>query len=314
MAGLSFFDACIIVFGLTAFEVVSSLDNAVVNAQVLSTMRNERAKRFFLTWGIFFAVFLVRGLLPLGIVLLAAPSLGLGGALSAIGSSDPSVTAIIEAAAPLLMLGGGMFLALLFLHWLFMEDKEFGIPFESHALRYGAVWFYAAASVLLVAVLWTLAGTADAPHLMLAAAIGFAAFFITDGFKQNAEAVEERMLAEGSKSAMGDWSKVFFLEILDLTFSIDGVVGAFAFTTFVPLILIGNGIGAIVVRQLTVANVERIRRYAYLKNGAMYSIGILGAVMLAEGFGAHVPVLLSPLLTIGIIAYFLWLSVRRNRK
>jgi hypothetical protein len=70
---------------------------------------------------------------------------------------------------------------------------------------------------------------------------------------------------------MSDLSKVFYLEVIDATFSIDGVIGAFAFTLSVPLILVGNGLGAIVVRELTVRNIERIRRYRYLKNGAMYS-------------------------------------------
>ena len=67
-----------------------------------------------------------------------------------------------------------------------------------------------------------------------------------------------------------DWSKILYLEAIDTTFSIDGVLGVFAFTLSIPLILIGNGVGAIVLRQLTVSNIDRIKKYAYLKNGAMY--------------------------------------------
>lgn len=310
------FELFLIVLGLIVFEIVASLDNAVVNADVLSTMKSERAKRFFLLWGILFAVFVVRGLLPSLIVFLSNPSIGVLGSLKAMWSSDPAVAAAIHASTPLIMIAGGMFLVLLWLHWLFMEDKKFGLPLlERPILRYGAVWFYAVAALLLVGVLVALndlAG-ASAMHLALAAAIGFGAFFITDGFKENAAKIEERLMESGETSAMSDWAKVAFLEVLDLTFSIDGVVGAFAFTTVVPLILIGNGIGAIVLRHLTVHNIDRIRSYAYLKNGAMYSIGFLGTVMMLEAFGAHIPVWVSPVVTLVIIGYFFQKSVAANR-
>ena len=91
------------------------------------------------------------------------------------------------------------------------------------------------------------------------------------------------------RTDMTDISKVFYLEVIDATFSIDGVVGAFAFTMAVPLILIGNGLGAFVVRELTLRNVDTIRKYLYLKNGAMYSIFILGIIMILDSFGVHIP-------------------------
>jgi hypothetical protein len=108
-------------------------------------------------------------------------------------------------------------------------------------------------------------------------------------------------------------SKILYLEVIDATFSIDGVLGAFAFTLSVPLILIGNGIGAFVLRKLTMGNIERIKKYKYLKNGAMYSILVLGVIMLIDGFGAHVPQYVSPLVTFIVIGYFLYKSVRANR-
>lgn len=307
-------ETILIILGLVVFEVVSSIDNAVVNADVLATMKSEKAKRFFLTWGILFAIFVVRGLLPSTIVFLADPSIGALGAIQAMWHSDSHVTAAVEAAAPIIMMAGGMFLLLLWLYWLFIEDKKFGLPLERHVQTYGAVWFYAVAALLLVGVLIEINNLiADKPmHLALAAAVGFSVFFITQGFKDNAEKMEERLIEEGGDSAMSDWAKVFFLEVIDLAFSIDGVVGAFAFTTMVPLILVGNGIGAIVVRQLTVSNVDRIRSYAYLKNGAMYSIGFLGATMMLEAFGAHIPSWVSPVVTFLVVGYFFWRSVMEN--
>ncbi len=302
-------------FGLIIFEIISSIDNAVVNADVLSTMKSKKAKRFFLTWGILFAVFIVRGLLPSIIVFFADPSIGLLGALQSVFQTSTNVTDAIEAAAPTIMIAGGMFLVLLWAHWLFMEDKKFGLPHEWYVQTYGAVWFYSIAALLLVAVLYEIGGSGieNPMHLALAATIGFSVFFITQGFKENAEVIEGRMIESGEHSSMSDWAKVFFLEVLDLAFSIDGVVGAFAFTTAVPLILIGNGIGAIVVRQLTVMNVDRIRSYAYLKNGAMYSIGFLGLVMILEAFGAHIQSWVSPVVTIGVVGYFFWRSIDENK-
>jgi len=136
------------------------------------------------------------------------------------------------------------------------------------------------------------------------AVIGSTLFFITHGFKQNAEEAEKKMKG----SAQSDLSKLFFLEIIDATFSIDGVLGAFAFTLSVPLILIGNGLGAVMVRQLTIGNIERIKKYVYLKNGAMYSILVLGIIMILHSFGVKVPEYVSPLATILIIGFFFWKS------
>jgi hypothetical protein len=98
--------------------------------------------------------------------------------------------------------------------------------------------------------------------------------------------------------------------VLDASFSIDGVIGAFAFTFAIPLILLGNGIGAVVIREITVRNVDRIKEYKYLKNGAMYSILILGIVMLLHSFGIDVPEWVSPIATFGAVGYFFYLSRR----
>jgi hypothetical protein len=138
--------------------------------------------------------------------------------------------------------------------------------------------------------------------------VGSTGFFITHGFKRYAESQEERLLHD--QTSMSDIAKILYLEVIDSTFSIDGVVGAFAFTLSVPLILLGNGIGAIVVRQLTIYNIEKIKRYIYLKNGAMYSVLVLGFVMLAHGYGIHVPEWMAPLSTLFIVGYFFWKSWR----
>lgn len=293
---MDIFSIVIIILGLVLFETVNSIDNAVINAEVLSTMQ-AKARRFFMTWGIFFAVFVVRGMLPWLIVFIAIPSLGPIGALTATFSNDPAVTEAIRTSAPVLLIGGGVFLLFLFLNWLFLEPKKIGMRGEGFFLRQG-VWFYAVVSILLTMIVW-FAMKLD-PMLAFGAVVGSTAFFITHGFRSNAQDTERNLA--GSK--MSDISKILYLEVIDLSFSIDGVLGAFAFTLSVPLILIGNGIGAIIVRQMTAANITRVKKYIFLKNGAMYSVLCLSLVMIAESFGIHIPEWLAPAATFIIIGYF----------
>ncbi len=294
----------LIILGLALFEIIISIDNAIINAEVLRTM-SPKARRWFLLWGILIAVFLVRGLLPWVIVWASSPSLGFLGSFSASFSSDPHIAEIIEQSAPILFIGGGTFLVFLFFHWLFLEPKHYGLIGEELIERHG-VWFFALVSIILVYLVWKSINVN--PLMALGAVIGSSAFFITHGFKQNAEEMEKKMI-EGS-THLTDISKIFYLEVIDLTFSIDGVLGAFAFTFIIPLILVGNGIGAIVVRQLTIMNVDRVKKYKYLKNGAMYSIFALGLVMILHSFGAHIPEWVSPAVTFAIIGYFFWKSVK----
>lgn len=299
-----FFSLALIVVGLALFEIIISVDNAIINAEVLSTM-SRKGRKWFLFWGILIAVFLVRGLLPWLIVWASNPSLGFLGSFTASFSSDPNVAKVIEESAPILLIGGGTFLVFLFFHWLFLEKKNYGLKGEEFIHKNG-VWFFAVVSILLSVIVWQ--AVKIRPWMAFGAVVGSTAFFITHGFKENAEQMEKEMI-EGS-SEMSDISKIFYLEVIDATFSIDGILGAFAFTFILPIILIGNGIGALVVRQLTVSNIERVKKYKYLKNGAMYSIFALGAVMILHSFGAHIPEWISPVLTFGIIGYFFWKSVR----
>ncbi len=291
------------IIGLSLFEAVSSVDNAIINAEVLSTM-GAKARRWFLTWGMFIAVFMVRGLLPFAIIWAFNASLSPMQVLSAAWSSDPLVLESIEKSAPILLVAGGVFLLFLFLHWLFLEDKNLGLPRTEKFFMAKGVWFYATVSVLLAVIAWF--ALQESNLMGFGAVVGSSLFFITHGFKQNAEEQEKKLLG----SAHSDLSKLFFLEIIDTTFSIDGVLGAFAFTLSVPLILLGNGLGALLVRELTIRNIERIKKYVFLKNGAMYSILVLGVIMILHSFGFHIPEYLSPLATIFIIVFFFWKSKR----
>ncbi len=296
------------ILGLSLFEIITSIDNAVINAEVLSGM-SKKARRWFLTYGFFFAVFVVRGLLPFLIIWAATPSLGPIEVLGVSFSGSEATKAAIEHAAPLLLLGGGVFLMFLFFHWLFLEPKNFGIRGEKFFQGQGA-WFFAIVSILLTAIVWQALKVDN--MLAFSAVVGSTAFFIIHGFRQFAEQQEAKLLDK--KNNMSDVSKIAYLEVLDTTFSIDGIVGAFAFTFSVPFILIGNGIGALVLRKLTISNIDRIKKYKFLKNGAMYSIFFLGFIMILHSFGAKIPPYVSPIITFGTVGYFFFKSRKDLKK
>jgi len=305
---MDIFSIILTVLGLSLFEIIISVDNAIINAEVLGTM-SKKARRWFLIWGILIAVFLVRGLLPWLIIWMGNPSLGPIQAFTASFSNDPRVVEVIEQSAPILLAGGGTFLVFLFFHWIFLEPKNYGLIGESFFHRQG-VWFFAVVSILLAVIVWQ--AIKINPLMAFGAVVGSTAFFITHGFKENAEKAEREML-EGAGN-MSDISKIFYLEVIDATFSVDGILGAFAFTFSIPLILVGNGIGAIVVRQLTISNIDNVKKYKYLKNGAMYSILALGIIMLLDSFGFHIPSWFSPIVTFAIVGFFFYKSYKELKK
>ncbi|PIV46018.1 hypothetical protein COS23_01400 [bacterium (Candidatus Moisslbacteria) CG02_land_8_20_14_3_00_36_53] len=112
----------IIILGLIVFEMVSSVDNAIVNAHVLKTM-SIKWRKIFLFWGIITAVFIIRGLLPLIVVWLSVPEIGFSGAFRAAIEGSPKFAQLLEERKGIIMIGAGVFLLLLYLHWLFLEKK-----------------------------------------------------------------------------------------------------------------------------------------------------------------------------------------------
>lgn len=296
----------IVILGLVVFEVVSSIDNAIVNAHVLKTVP-EKYRKFFLIWGLLLAVFVMRGVLPFVIVWLANTNMGLEETFRLAFSDAKTMEAALEHSRPLLLLGGGVYLFFVFLAWLFVEEKKYAFLVEQFIHRQ-SVWFYAISAVFLTVV--TYYALRANPWMAMSAQIGATAFFITEGFRKNAEEAEQRLHGPN----LSAWSKLLYLEVLDASFSIDGVIGAFAFTMSVPLILIGNGIGALVVRQVTLVGVDVVSKFAYLKNGAMYSIGMLGVIMVADAFGWHFPFWFAPLATLAFLVVFLAMSFSELKK
>lgn len=303
-----FLDFLIIILGLVVFEVVSSVDNAIVNAHVLKTM-NAKWRKIFLFWGIIFAVFVVRGLVPLIVVWLSVPEVGFLGAFRAAMSGSADFAQLIEERKGIILLGAGVFMALLYLHWLFLEKKDPYFVSDKLIKPQHGVWFFACAAIILVTLLYL------ARHswvLMLSAAIGNAVFFILYGFREQA-AKQEEVLRSASNN-LSNFSKLMYLEVLDASFSFDGVFGAFAFTTSIPMILIGNGIGALVVRQLTLVGIDKVSQYKWLKNGAMTSIGFLGLIMIMKSFGIYIPEYIPTAITLGLVGLTFYKSQKELKQ
>ena len=292
-------EAIFIVLGLIVFEVVNSIDNAIVNAHVLKTMGQLWRKRFLLI-GIVTSVFLVRFLLPLFIVWFSVPNISLNELFgSFFGGSDVAANAI-SAQKPVILMFGGIFLLFLYFHWLFLEDKE-PLYIERFLKAKHGVWFFAFAAVVLVVVMYLAKAN---PMMMLAAAIGSATFFLLYGLKETAESNERNV----ETANMSDFSKFVYLEVLDAAFSFDGVIGSFAFTINLLLIFIGIGIGAVVVRQLTIKGIDQVAKYRYLKNGALTSIGFLGLFMIIEAFGQELPSYVPIVITLLLVGVAFWKS------
>ncbi len=294
--------ALVIILGLVVFEIVNSVDNAIVNAYVLKTM-SAKWRKIFLVWGLFFAVFVVRGVLPFLVVWLTVPGIGFMEAFQAMFTSSPDVAHAIEEGKPLILMGAGVFLFLLYLHWLFLEEKCPFFVLDKFIKPHYGIWFFGFVAVTLVFLLYAASYN---PMLMLSAAIGNAAFFILYGFREQAEKQSHQLMA--GAGSMSDFSKLMYLEVLDMSFSFDGVLGAFAFTTSIPLILIGNGIGALIVREMTIKSVDKVALYKYLKNGAMTSIGVLGLVIIIESFGVELPEFIPTLVTLAFVGTAFWQS------
>ena len=296
------FTIVLVIAGLSVFEIINSVDNAIINADILSTMQ-QKSRKWFLFMGMFFAVFVVRGLLPLLIIWVSNPSVGLTGAFTATFSNNTAVMQSIESSAPILLVGAATFLLFLFFHWLFIEPKKYILSAEKF-FQANFFLFYAFVSILLSAIVWF--AIHRNPLMAFSAVIGATIFYVVEAIRRFAEEHASRL----NKKNISDVGKILYLEVIDATFSIDGVTGAFAFTLSVPFILVGNGIGALVVRQLTIKNVNVINKFKYLKKGAMYSILFIGFIMLLDSFGYIIPKWLPPLVTFAVVGFFLYMSER----
>lgn len=290
----------LVVIALCLFEIVNSIDNAVVDADVLKGVA-KRSRRLFMFWDLLFAVLIVRGVLPWLIIFLTVPSLGPIGAFVASFNGDASALASIEDSLPFLLIGAGTFFVLLFIDWIFRKPKNFAHFHEK--ILHGKKELFYAFTIAFIGVI-SLAALALDSKLILPIFVGATVFFLLHGIKSHFTKHKHAMVV-GEKKELPDANKLLYLEIIDSVFSIDSVLGAFAFTFSIPLIILGSGLGALLVRLVIVNHSERLKKYYYLRNGAMYSVLFLGFVMILESFKVEFPFWISPLITMLIIFYFI---------
>ncbi|MEO3766420.1 DUF475 domain-containing protein [Streptomyces sp. B8F3] len=335
-------EAFVLVAILSILEISLSFDNAVVNAGVLKKM-NAFWQKIFLTIGILIAVFGMRLVFPVVIVAITAKV----GPIEAIelAVDDPDhYEQLVTDAHPSIAAFGGMFLLMIFLEFLFAEREHKWIPFLEKPLskvgRIDAISVCIALIVLLTTAM-TIAtsaiqhggGHVDKSGTVMSAGIaGLITYLIVGGlsghFENKLEEEEEREheAEEAAKrsgqqpSAVGLAGKAAFfmflyLEVLDASFSFDGVIGAFAITNHIFWMALGLGIGAMYVRSLTVYLVRQgtLDEYVYLEHGAHYAIGALATILLIT-IKWHIHEVITGVIGVAFIGLSLYSSIRRNRR
>ncbi len=303
-----------IIVVLSVLEVSLSFDNAVVNASVLKEM-DEVWQRRFLTWGIAFAVFGMRVVFPLAIVAIAA---GLGPVETLnLSLNDPLRYEEIVSSAHVGIAGfGGAFLAMVGLKFFFDLDKDVHWVriVEVQLARFAAL--PAAEIALLLLVLWgisTMLDPADALTFLIAGILGLVTFIAVEGVNTILEMRAEAARLQGAvvRSGLGGF---LYLNVLDASFSFDGVIGAFALSNNMIVIALGLSIGAMFVRSMTIHLVKQgtLAQYRFLENGAFWAIIVLGMIMLFSAV-VHIPETITGLIGAILIGLSLWWSVRHNR-
>ena len=305
-----------IIFILSILEISLSFDNAVVNASILKEM-DEKWQQRFLVWGIAIAVFGTRIVFPLAIVAIAA---GIG-PMEAIDLSlnDPERYEQIVSGAHIGIAGfGGAFLAMVGLKFFFDADKEVHwIAVVERNLSKVAVLPAIEIGVLLL-VLWVISlqlPDAEALTFLTAGVLGLVTYIAVDALGEYLNLREEtRKNASGEvmRSGLGGF---LYLEVLDASFSFDGVIGAFALSNNMIIIALGLSIGAMFVRSMTIHLVRKgtLSEYRFLEHGAFWAIIVLGAIMLTSAV-LHIPETITGLIGGGLIGISFWWSLRHNRR
>ena len=304
-----------IIVVLSILEVSLSFDNAVVNASVLKEM-DEVWQRRFLTWGMLIAVFGMRIVFPLAIVAIAA-GLGPIDALNLSLNNPREYEAIVSSAHVGIAGFGGAFLAMVGLSFFFDGEKDVHWIAWIEAKLSVVSNIKAAEIALLLVVLYLISlmlSPADALTFMISGTLGLVTFIAVEAISTILEMREHAMKLQGAvvRSGLGGF---LYLNILDASFSFDGVIGAFALSNNMVVIALGLSIGAMFVRSMTIHLVQKgtLAEYRYLEHGAFWAIIALGAIMLLSA-RFHIPEVFTGLIGAVLIGLSLWWSVRHNRK
>lgn len=296
---------------LAVLEISLSFDNAIVNANKLKDMTPEWQHRF-LTWGIIIAVFGMRIVFPLLIVVIAA-HVGPIDALVMAASRPEDYARIMHDAHLPIAAFGGTFLMMVGLSYFFDGEKDIHWIswLEGQMARFASIKGIEVAFVLVVALAFArLLPEDDASLFLYSAVYGLVTFLVVEVVGALLDRSQEALAG----AAKGGFGAFLYLEVLDASFSFDGVIGAFALSQNLFVIAIGLGIGAMYVRSMTIMLVERgtLAQYRYLEHGAFWAILILAVVMYAQTL-VHIPEVITGLGGAALIGVSLWSSIRWNR-
>lgn len=305
--------ALFLTFVLSILEISLSFDNAVVNAVVLKKMTPLWQHRF-LTWGILIAVFAMRLIFPLLLVGVMA-NINPIDALIMAATKPQDYAQIMLSAHVSIAAYGGAFLMMVALKYFFEEGKEVHWiqVIEAPISKLGRMASVELAVTLIFLYIFSQFQQEHEKMSFLISGIwGLITYVAVDGIGAFLQSPDESKQLDLNRASMGMF---LYLEVLDASFSFDGVVGAFAITNNLFIIMIGLGVGAMFVRSLTIMLVERgtLSEYRYLEHGAFYAIGIL-AVIMFTGTIKHIPEVFTGLIGALFIAMSLWSSINFNKK
>jgi hypothetical protein len=293
---------------LAVLEISLSFDNAIVNATKLKDMTPAWQHRF-LTWGIVIAVFGMRIVFPLVIVAIAA-HLGPVAAVTLAINEPAEYARILTGAHVSIAAFGGTFLMMVGLSFFFEEEKDVHWVhwIESNLARVAGVKGVEI-GVTLVAILsmYSLLPEEEAGVFFYSAIWGLLTFIGVEILGSVLDATQETL----SAAAKGGLGAFLYLEVLDASFSFDGVIGAFALSQNLFVIAIGLGIGAMYVRSMTIMLVDKgtLAQYRFLEHGAFYAILVLAGIMYAQTL-THIPEVIVGLFGAALIGLSVWSSVR----
>jgi len=274
---------------LVLLEVTFSFDNAVINSKILSRM-SKFWQTLFLTVGIVFAVFVVRFILPIIIVMLSSDNSFMD-VIDLALNKPVEYSETLHAAAPIINGFGGTFLLMLGIsyfmdrnkdiHWLQKIEKAL-----SKIGRYESFKSFVMLSVALV-----LYATVEPQHREVVLIASIVGTVIHIGLELFGDYFGSRQLGAKQAVGMAAFASFVYLNILDMSFSLDGVIGAFAITNDVILIMAGLGAGALWVRSITVylTRTGTLEKYRYLEHGAHWAILALGVIMLVKLYHIEPP-------------------------
>lgn len=306
-----------IVLVLSVLEVSLSFDNAVVNAMKLEKM-NEKWRHRFLTWGIAIAVFGMRFLFPVLVVSIFA-NLGLLEVIKIALTDAQKYTYYLHQTHAPIVAFGGTFLMMLFLSYFFNNEKEVHWikDLEKRLQYFGSI--KGAETIMTLLALFIVQSQVNIEQrlfVVLSGVSGIIIYLLVDGITHWLEQKEEESTKQFATTIKGSGLVGFlYLELIDASFSLDGVLGAFALSKDILIITIGLAIGAMFVRSLTIMLVEKktLSNYLYLEHGAHWAIGALAVIMLISTFH-EVPEIVTGLIGLIFILLSLVSSLLHNKK